>query len=141
MKFRTPHDEDENEANGVLAAIDCRDESLTVQSAVENSDINVIVRRFGADRGGVIPVQPVDPRFYGDFSDVPDLRTALDLVRDANDKFAVLPAEMRARFDNDPAKLWAFVTNAANFEQAVELGLLRRVDDLPADKPDVEPPV
>lgn len=137
IKWRAAYD-DSCEAEGLAAATTFHDESLTQQSFEQDADINVIVRRFGLDKAP-LPVEATDPRYYGDFTNVPDLRTALDLVRDAENRFMELPPKLRERFDNSPAKLWHFVNDPDNGPEAVRLGLLRAPDPQPEGTPP-EPP-
>jgi phage internal scaffolding protein len=40
------------------------------------------------------------------------------------DEFEALPAQIRARFDNDPAQLIEFLENSDNRPEAEELGLV-----------------
>jgi len=133
FKWRCAYDGTE-EAEGLAAGTTCEDESLTQQSFRDDADLNVLVRRFGIDK---IPVPPMaqDPAYFGDFSNVPDLRTALDLVNDATNRFMELPPQLRAKFDNSPAKLWHFVNDPDNASEAVRLGLLATV------QPETPPPV
>lgn len=131
FKWRAAYDGSEI-AEGQLAATVFEDDSLTHQSFAEDADLNVLVKRFGLDKVAVPPAAD-DPRFYGDFSDVPDLRTALDLVNDATNRFMELPPQLRAKFDNNPAKLWHFVNDPDNGPEAVRLGLLRAPDPTPAE--------
>lgn len=123
--YRTQYDIDADEKAGDAAALYCEDPSLTQQQFVEDCDINVLARRFGLV-DSPMPVGSFDPAHYGDFSDVPDLRTALDLVNDAKNKFMALPAKLRERFNNQPGRLWDFVNDPENAEEAVRLGLLAR---------------
>lgn len=102
-------------------ALHCLDKSLTVQSEKDNCDINEIVRRFGIT--GKLP-DNFQPPVYGDFTDVSDYRSAMQAVRDAAESFMEMPAELRKRFDNDPAKLIDFMGDAANQREAHELGLV-----------------
>lgn len=97
--------------------------SLTVQSHSEDADINVIVRRYGLT--GQMPQNPRVP-VYGDFDGISDYGSALRAVREADEAFMELPPEVRARFENDPQKLLAFVEDDANIAEAVKLGLMRR---------------
>lgn len=141
---RTPFNYDmefASEATGLA----CMDPSLAVQSAAEEADINTIVRRFGLT--GQLPQNVVMPE-YADFEGVFDFQSAMNLVLAAERGFMQMPADVRKRFDNDPAQLVAFVSDDANREEAKKLGLL--VGDPPKDelleavralKPVVEPPV
>lgn len=126
IKWRSGWDDSTAEMKARAASdIECRDESLTQQHFAEDADINVIARRYGLGEGP-LPPAPHDPRYYGDFTDLPDLRTALDEIRYAKQHFAALPASLRSRFSNNPANLWDFVMNPDNADEAVRLGLLAK---------------
>lgn len=92
--------------------------SLTVQSQSEDADINVIVRRFGIT--GQLPENLSVPS-YGDFTGVSDYRTALMLVRSADESFMKLPAEIRSRFDNSPGAFLRFVESSDSDAHRAEL--------------------
>ena len=128
INWRHQYDPARDDAEGERVAIDTGTESLVQQSHAEDADINVIVRRFGL-LGTMPPEVPYDPRHYGDMGDVPDLGSALRVVREANERFLALPPDLRFRFGNDPAKLWDFVNDARNTDAAVELGLLKRREE------------
>lgn len=136
LVWRHQYDGVRDELEGDRTVIWCEDASLTNQQFVQDADINVLVKRFGLDKVAV-PSLALDARYYGDVSEVPDLRTLLDIARDAENKFMELPADLRARFDNSPAQLWAFVNDPINEEASVKLGLLHR----PPPEPAVPAPV
>lgn len=98
----------------------CMDKSLTKQEFKEECDINTIIKRFGL---GYEP--PVNQRvpLTGDFSDAPDFRTALDLVREADDAFMTMSADVRKRFNHDPVEFVEFVSDPKNVEECRKLGL------------------
>lgn len=104
----------------VESGLECRDDSLALQSQREDADINVIVKRFGVT--GHLPQASIQPLFY-DFNDVFDYRTALEAVRSAEEAFLRVPAEIRARFSNDPTSFVAFAENPANIEELRKMGL------------------
>lgn len=130
FKFRTQYEGDE--AAGKAAGFDCLDkdglpqESLTQQSFAEQADINWIVQRCGVKDHELPVAPPIDPKYYGDCTALPDLRQCLDVARDAQEKFMALPAALRARFHNRAELLWEFVSKEENWEKAVELGILRK---------------
>lgn len=132
MKFARTYDDHDEQSR--QAHFSCDPVSLTQQGYAEECDINWIVRTYGlAD--AAVPPAVLDPRYYGDFSEVPDLATALELVRDARVKFDALPVKLRNRFDNDPGRLWAFVNDPENADEAVRLGLLARAEVQPSGGP------
>lgn len=136
--WRHQYDSVDEAYHGELTAVTNDEPSLTQQHHTKDADINEIMRRFGVTDGALPPVA-LDPSFFGDFTDAPDFRQALDSTREAAERFNALPAELRSRFDNDPVKLWGFVTDPANFDKAVELGLLHREAQPPAPR-EVTPP-
>jgi phage internal scaffolding protein len=107
----------------------CTEESLAIQSAEEESNINTIVRRFGIS--GELPNNLRMPQ-SGDFTNAVDFHTAMNLVRQAQEEFVRVPAEIRARFNNDPARFMAFIEDGSNYEEALKLGLVnKRPDSVP----------
>lgn len=127
--WRRQYDEFEDERVRFATATINLEPSLTQQHHAESADLNVIVARFGV-KDISIPAAAQDPNYYGDFTDVPDFRAALDNTREAIERFNLLPASIRSRFDNDPVQLYEFVTNAANVEESVKMGLLTK-DNIP----------
>lgn len=96
--------------------------SRTQQHFKEEVDINTIVRRFGLT--GELP-ENVPQVLQGDFTNVVDFQSAMDLIVAARESFMEQPADVRARFDNDPQKFLAFTSDAANLDEAIKLGLVR----------------
>lgn len=107
------------------------DESLTNQHFAKDADINHILKRMGVVDGGTLPAElgVLDPFYYGDFTNAVDATLAMQNTIIMKDKFMMLPADIRDRFNNDPVKLFAFVTNPKNVDEAVKLGLLARKPD------------
>ncbi len=126
--FRTGYNYD-TELASYESGLTCDDESLAIQSAEEESNINTIVRRFGLT--GELPSDVAIPR-SGDFTGAPDFHTAMNLVRQAQEEFLRVPAHIRARFGNDPGNFIAFVEDDSNREEAARLGLLKMVSSAPA---------
>jgi len=115
---------------GKNAAIECLDPSLTVQADRESSDINFIVKQFGVT--GRLPYGVAVPE-YADYSAIPnDYHQALQFIDDLGDAFLEMPAQVRARFDNDPGLFLDFVNASENYEEAISLGLVPKKPDLVA---------
>lgn len=125
VRFQTQYDEKAAEAARKCAECVNNEPSLTVQGPAKDADINELVKRFGIDRDPVPPAV-FDPAYYGDVTDIPDLGEALRRVAEARDRFMALPHDLRRRFDNDPSRLWEFVNDVRNVDEAVRLGLLSR---------------
>lgn len=124
--FRTPYNYDTNAASDESGLV-CLEPSQTQQHFKDETDINYILSNFGID---ALPVNPLSPR-YGDFTDVVDYHSALNAVIAAEDSFMALPAHLRTRFDNDPAKLIDFLENPANRQEAESLGLVAKTEPVP----------
>jgi len=108
----------------------CADASLAVQDAAEEADINTIVRRFGLT--GQLP-DAVDAPVYADFEEVLDFHSAMVAVRKAETAFMTMPADVRARFANDPGRFVDFCSDEKNLAEMKELGLTRADLVLPAE--------
>lgn len=106
--------------------------SRTKQSFREECDINKLMARYA--KIGVSPFLPPDFSKFGDFTNPPEYQDALNRVISANQMFEALPARIRERFLNDPAKFLAFVSDPKNTDEARVLGILN-------PSPPAEPPL
>lgn len=123
MKFVTPYKQDHK----VPFATRNDEPSLTQQSDMKETDINVILKKYGVSQfPQITSMQPL----YGDFSEIRSYRDALDRVRAADEAFLEVPAHIRADFNNDPEKFMEFVHDPENKDKMREYGLL-------APEPDV----
>lgn len=114
-----------------FTGLSCGEPTRTQQQFKDEVDINTIVHRFGLT--GELPENVRVPQ-SGDFTNVTDYQTAMNLVVQAREAFMELPAEVRYRFHNDPQELQRFVENKDNLEEARKLGIA-----VPAPTP-VPPP-
>jgi phage internal scaffolding protein len=120
--LRTPYNYDKDAASNE-SGLHCEDASLAQQHYREECDINTILQKFNIT--GLLPETPLSPR-YGDFTGIGDYHTAMNRVIAVQDEFEALPAQIRARFDNDPANLIEFLENSDNRPEAEELGLVEK---------------
>lgn len=118
----------DRDAASLDAGLDCQDPTRAQQQFRDECDINTIVERFGIT--GQMPEQVATP-MTGDFTEVVDYQTALDMLRQADEAFLTIPAEVRAQFDNDAGKFVTFVSDPANAEAMKELKLPRIVPPPP----------
>lgn len=94
----------------------------TKQSFKDECDINTILKRFM--RTGVIDFANKNQARYGDSTGV-EYQAAMCTVAAAKSLFNELPAHLRNRFENEPAKFLDFVQDDRNEAEARELGLLK----------------
>jgi len=99
----------------------CEDKSMAQQNFAEECDINTIVARFGLT--GSLPTNVAAPT-YGDFTGVSDYQSALAVISAADDSFYSMPAEIRSRFNNNPAKFVDFCSDVSNLEEMKSMGLV-----------------
>lgn len=104
-------------------ATDCsKDKMLTVQAPRNEVDINEIMRK--AEKGMMINGLDKEPRFE-DISEFDGLEMAYIKVQKANEEFMSLPADIRAKFENDPVNLIDFLSDEGNRKEAEALGLVK----------------
>lgn len=101
--------------------------SKTDPSFKDDCDVNNIIDRF-TKTGQLTHINSRQGQ-YGDFSQVPDLLTALTTINDANTMFDSLSAKIQKRFQNSPALLMEFLNDPSNEEEAIKLGFFKKSDD------------
>ena len=110
--------------------------SMTKQEFTDEVDINNIVKRF-INSGGDPTSLPFTDRkaMYGDFTMLPDsYQSALNYVLDTKAEFMKLPADQRAKFDNNPQVFLDYVSDPKNLDALVEMGLAVKTDsNAPSD--------
>ncbi|WNK12597.1 MAG: internal scaffolding protein [Microvirus sp.] len=127
--LRTPYNYD-RDAVSFVTGLRCEDPSLTQQNTKDDTDINVIMERYGVT--GVLPQGARLPS-YGDFEGVTDYHTAMSALRRSQEAFNALPATIRDRFDNDPQLLLEFMSDESNRAEAHELGLVQTPPSVPSE--------
>ncbi len=129
--LRTPYNYDTMQVSNETG-LECLDESLAQQHAKDETDINTIVRRFGLT--GELPSGVRAPQ-YGDFTSATDYHTAMNAVISANQSFMQLPADVRARFNNDAGAFVDFCSDDKNRDEAQKLGLIVGSSSEPVSNP------
>lgn len=120
-RFATPYNHDQGRSFSFIRPNN--DESLTQQSDLKDSDINIIMAKYV--QTGQLPKINSERPEGGDYTQVGDYREMLDKLKETKAQFDALPAHIRKRFGNDPANMLEFVGNADNKEEAAKLGLLK----------------
>lgn len=101
-------------------------ESLTQQHFTDECDVNRIVRSHSFQPADLSMLQ------FADVSEFVGYTEALAIVQKANDSFAALDAEIRKRFDNNPANMVNFLADPENVQEAIKLGLMVETNPNPS---------
>lgn len=92
--------------------------SVAVQDKRDVCDINRIVKKAirpdGQIDGSLVQSLAKKPGLYGDFTNAVDFQTLQNRVIRLRDAFMALAPDVRAKFDNDPAKMIDFVNDSKN---------------------------
>lgn len=99
--------------------------SLTQQQFTQEANINNIMRKYQLT--GELPPQRIG--YYADITNMPDFKTALNTVRDTQERFNALPSKLRQELNNDPQQMLNWIQDPNNLERAKQLGLVG--DDTP----------
>jgi hypothetical protein len=103
MHLRTPYNYDRDEVSKNTALIS-DSETLTQQNFRDETDLNIMIRKYG-----VLPVSEVNWKEF-DATVIPqDYQQLQNMLREADQAFMDLPAEVRKAADNDPQKFLAIV--------------------------------
>jgi len=113
-----------------------KEPSMTKQAFVAECDINNIIREFGVTGVARHINENRDKGLYADLPEPLDFQQSLNIVLQAQSSFDSLPAQVRARFGNNPEQFLGFLSDPANQEEAIKLGLA--TDNRPVPQP--EPP-
>lgn len=121
MFIRSLFNYDRSEASHDASSHNPQDKpSLTIQSQTRESDINYLVSQYGLT--GLL-AQVNAPPTYQDFDEVFDFQSAMNVIRAAQESFDALPANIRYRFHNDPARFVEFCNDPDNLEEARKIGV------------------
>lgn len=120
MHARNPYNYDKNLDSEVTWQMNTLP-SMTQQQFKQETDINVIVKRFGIT--GELP-QNIRAPAIEDFVDVVDYHSAMNAIKAAEHSFAAMPAAVRERFAHNPQRFLEFCADERNREEAHKLGLI-----------------
>lgn len=104
--------------------LDCGTEMVTKQNHKDECDIHKILNQY--QRTGIINhISPHQPQ-YLDLPDELDYQSSLNLILEAQAAFATLPAEIRDKYGNDPAKFLAALNDPKQREFLEEIGVFEK---------------
>ncbi len=125
----------------VRVVVDCSNDKIrTKQSFRDECNLNNIMRKY--NKTGVISPDILNQRqaVFADVSEIGDFQHCKQTVIDADAAFLTLPAALRARFKNDPGQLLDFCADPGNREEAIELGIITKVEEETPPEPTPTPP-
>lgn len=139
--WKTPYNHD-RDRESIRTGTVFKDPSLAQQHARDETDINNIVDKFL--KTGTLPNVPMPPS-YENFGEIFDFQSAMNTIKAATDSFLAMPANLRARFDNDPAKFVGYVDHCmetGDLEPLEKLGLAipRKAPEPPKNQEPPAPP-
>ena len=117
-----------------------KEKTRTQQQFADSQNINNIMGKF--KRTGILgnPLQAGQRNAqFGDFSSGADFLEAQNTIIRAQESFMDLPSSIRKRFSNNPAELLTFLNDEKNLEEAQQLGLVEKPDEIPPKTEPVEP--
>lgn len=109
----------------IRVAVEPGEPGKVEQAHKDACNVNTIVAK--AHRTGLMPFANALAT-YGDFLDDDDYQSAMEKIKKADTAFLTLHPSLRAKFDNDPGKLLQFLSDSANKEAAIDLGLLPKTE-------------
>lgn len=115
--------------------LECPEPTMTNQADAEQTDINLLVKRFGLT--GEMPViqrLPINEDFVGTLT----YKDALNAIIEADNVFMELPAEVRQRFNHDAAAFLDFTSDPKNLDELRKMGLAPPAPPVPAPEPPKE---
>lgn len=92
----------------------------------DDCDAQLIVERFKRTGQLPRPMGPTRSGYYGDVSEVKSLFETFQIVEKAQLEFQALPAKIRSRFGNSMRSYVEFISDPANIDEMISLGLAER---------------
>ncbi len=110
------------------------DRTRTKQSMQDECDVNLIIKRHSAT-GALTHLNPKAPQF-GNFASPYDLKSAIDAVHMAQDRFLKLPAEIRSAAQNNPVRFLEMLEDPDGQADLADAGLRLHGPDFEPTEPD-----
>lgn len=119
MKLKNTYDD--HSIASRKTGLSCPDPTLTQQHDEHDANINNIVNTYM--KTGEIQIHNKPP-LTTDFEMITSVQDAMQLLVDARMAFMEQPANVRTRFNNDPAQFVEFCSNEDNRDDMRKMGLL-----------------
>ncbi len=112
------------------------DKGLTEQHHKDECDVINILNKY--DSQGILTHVNKARGMYGDFTELNEYRESLDLIKAADTAFSSLPSKIRQWCGNDAGQVMEFVSNPANREEAITLGMTEPPASVSKEPPKTE---
>lgn len=110
---------------------------ITREEYRADSEINTILAKYR--QTGTLPVSQSGQPFWGDFSEIPSLQEAYEVMADAEANYLTLSASVRDASDNNPATFLQMMQDPEGFAALRNAGLEVLVDPTPVSEPSDAP--
>lgn len=108
------------------------DELITKQEFKDECEIYNILKQY--QRTGIIQHINSKQPIFEDLPDEYDFQSSMNTILRAEEAFAALPSSIRDSYDNDPQRFLAALTDPAQADKLIELGVLKpKAAPRPAD--------
>lgn len=135
LKIRKAFDRDRSQLKFHNEDGELIEKCIVEQHHSDDTIIQNILKRY--DQTGVFYHVNQAQATYQDNTIFNEYADMYDKIQAADANFAALPAEIRAKFNNNTGEFLEFVNNDSNIEQMKEMGLIPKSDA----EIDIQPPV
>lgn len=110
--------------NRLRVQLDCGDEMITKQSCRDECDIHKILNQY--KKTGILTHINSRQAIFADLPDAMDYQQSIEVVREAGEAFAELPATIRERFNNDPFAFLQAIGDPRRRSELEDIGVFNK---------------
>lgn len=111
------------------------DKSMTQQQFKDETDVNNIIQKY-VQTGELTHVrQNAAAGVFEDVSQISNFHEMQNTIVRAKEAFALVPAELRHKLHNDPARFIEWINDEKNNAEAIKYGVKSRTPEPPPDLP------
>lgn len=107
----------------VRTVTDIGENVVTKQSFKDECDVNRIMSRY--EKSGLVSHVNRYQGKYGDFAFGYDYHEVMNRITSAEEMFLTLPSKIRAKFGHDVGLFLDFVNDKENYQEMVDMGLIK----------------
>lgn len=117
--------------------------SMTRQEFAAEANVNNLLKRYATTGAFYDPLTMAKANrkpLFGDFTHFADFTACQNAIIEAQIAFDSLPVEIREKFNYDPGKLIEWLSDDANREEAIKLGLIEKAAGAATPEPAKDAP-